>query len=417
MVVTASVERAVVDRPRGRPRRSALAFWIRHTALQSEAVLLPALVAMAVAIGVLANLHTIWVQPSMVTLPLLLGGFLLRFTAQLILLLVSALVVVADALTTHPARPTPGTILLIGATALVVLVMSRERVRLGVRGTRGESMLFDLRERLQAQGRVPRLPQDWHLDLALRSAGGQSFAGDFLIAAKSGPSYPDLIQSPGSNGIPGRAVAAVVDPGPGKLQLGLVDVSGKGLQAGTRALLLSGAFGGLLGSVPASQFLAAANRYLLRQGWEEGFATAVHVVVDLETGEYECYSAGHPPIAHLAAGAGRWSLQETPGPVLGVLPDVEYHPTRGKLEYGDGLMLFTDGLIEHPGQDLSMGLDRLLGAADTLQTKGFGGGAARIIDAVARKTNDDRALVLLWRTRPAYRAAGFGRGKVTTPHP
>jgi hypothetical protein len=382
MVVTASVERAAAaDRPRGRPRRSAFAFWLRHTALQTEGVLLPALIAMAVLIGVAAHFHTVWVQPSMVTLPLLLGGFLLRFTAQLILLLVSAFVVVADALTTHPARPTPGTILLIGATALIVLVMSRERVRLGVRGTRGESMLFDLRERLQAQGRVPRLPQDWHLDLALRSAGGQSFAGDFLIAARSAPAY-------GASG-------------PGTLQLGLVDVSGKGLQAGTRALLLSGAFGGLLGSVPAAQFLESANRYLLRQGWEEGFATAVHLVVDLATGEYECYSAGHPPIAHLASGAGSWSLQETPGPVLGVLPDAEYEPTRGKLEYGDGLMLFTDGLIEQPGQDLAVGLDRLLGAAGTLQTKGFTGGAARIIDAVARKTNDDRALVLLWRTRPS----------------
>src|SRR6185312_17141144 len=76
----------------------------------------------------------------------------------------------------------PGTVLLVGTTALVVLVMSRERVRLGVRGTRGESMLFDLRERLQAQGRVPQMPDGWDVDLALKSADGQSFGGDFLIA-------------------------------------------------------------------------------------------------------------------------------------------------------------------------------------------------------------------------------------------
>jgi hypothetical protein len=387
MAVTASVDRAAEDRPRARPRRlGALRLWLRHTAPQSEAFLLPALIALSVAVGVLAHLHTVWAQPAMVTLPLLLGGFMLRFTAQLVLLVASALVVVVDALTSHPARPTPGTILLIGATALIVLVMSRERVRLGVRGTRGESMLFDLRERLQAQGRVPLLPQGWHLELALKSAGGQSFAGDFLIAARSD------VESLDPEG--------QFHEGNGRLQLGLVDVSGKGLQAGTRALLLSGAFGGLLGSVPAPQFLVAANRYLLRQGWEEGFATAVHLVLDLETGDYECYSAGHPPIAHLAAGAGRWSLCETPGPVLGVLPDAEYKPTRGRLEYGDGLMLFTDGLIEQPGQDLAIGLDRLLGAAGMLQTKGFAGGAPRIVDAVARKTNDDRALVLVWRTRP-----------------
>ena len=54
-------------------------------------------------------------------------------------------------------------------------------------------------------------------------------------------------------------------------------MSGKGVDAGTRALLLSGAFGGLLGALPSEEFLAASNDYLLRQGWDEGFATAVHV--------------------------------------------------------------------------------------------------------------------------------------------
>lgn len=364
---------------RGR-RRAAVALWMRTSMLPSEAFLVPALIALAILVGVLAHYRAAWVQDSMVTLPLLIGGFLLRFTAQLVLLSACALVVLADELTTHPARPAPGTILLVGITALVVLVMSRQRVRLGVRGTRGESMLFDLRERLQAQGRVPRLPRGWNLEFALRSAGGQSFAGDFLVAAKA-DSAPDDPQA-----------------GPGRIQLCLVDVSGKGLQAGTRALLLSGAFGGLLGSVPADEFLAAANRYLLRQGWEEGFATAVHLAIDLGTGEYECYSAGHPPIAKLSSGSGRWSLCETPGPLLGVLPDAEYRPSHGRLESGDGLLMFTDGLIELPGRDLAVGLDRLLGAAETLQAKGFDGGADRVVDAVARKTDDDRALVVLWRT-------------------
>jgi hypothetical protein len=374
MMATAALDRLAArsrDAARRRGRRwSTAAFWIKHRVLPAEAFVLPALLALTAVLGVLAHLHNPWIQTSMVTLPLLLGGFLLRFTAQLVLLSAAAVVVLADSATMNPSRPDPGTVLLVGTTALVVLVMSRERVRLGVRGTRGESMLFDLRERLQAQGRVPRLPEEWKVDVALKSAGGQSFAGDFLIASRSDGSV---------------------------LQLGLVDVSGKGLEAGTRALLLSGAFGGLLGSVPAEEFLAAANHYLLRQCWEEGFATAVHLVLDLHSGDYECYSAGHPPIAQLNAGAGEWELCETPGPVLGVLPEIVYQPSRGRLAPGDVLLMFTDGLVERPGKDLSVGLDRLLGAAQSLQTKGFAGGAHRIVDTVARSVNDDRALVLLCR--------------------
>jgi hypothetical protein len=374
MMATAAMDRATArsrEAARRRRRWSPVTFWIRHRLLLAEGFVLPALLALTAVLGVLAHLHNPWVQTSMVTLPLLLGGFTLRFTAQLVLLSAAAVVVLADSATMNPSRPDPGTVLLVGTTALVVLVMSRERVRLGVRGTRGESMLFDLHERLLAQGRVPRLPKGWGVDVALMAAGGQSFSGDFLIAART-------------------------DQG-GVLQLGLVDVSGKGLEAGTRALQLSGAFGGLLGSVPAAQFLAAANRYLLRQGWEEGFATAVHLVLDLKTGEYECYSAGHPPIAQLNAGAGAWELRETPDPVLGVLPEVVYLPSRGRLAPGDSLLLYTDGLVERPGRDLSVGLDRLLGAAQTLQTKNFPGGAERIVDTVARSVNDDRALVLLCR--------------------
>lgn len=359
------------DTARRRSRWSPVRFWIRHRLLATEASVLPALLALTALLGMLAHLHNPWIQTSMVTLPLLLGGFTLRFTAQLVLLSAAGIVVLADSATMHPSRPDPGTVLLVGLTALVVLVMSRERVRLGVRGTRGESMLFDLRERLQAQGRVPTPPHGWKVDVALKSAGGQSFSGDFLIAARSNRG--------------------------GVLQLGLVDVSGKGLEAGSRALLLSGAFGGLLGSVPASEFLGAANRYLLRQGWEEGFATAVHLVLDFKSGEYECYSAGHPPIAQLNARTGEWELAETPGPVLGVLPDVVYESSRGRLAPGDALLLYTDGLVERPGRDLSVGLDRLLGAAQSLRAKGFPGGAARVVDTVARSVNDDRALVLLCR--------------------
>ena len=109
----------------------------------------------------------------------------------------------------------------------------------------------------------------------------------------------------------------------GALEIVLVDVSGKGLDAGVRSLQLSGAFGGLLGAMPRDEFLRAANGYLLAQAWDEGFATAIHVAVDLRTGDFWVSSAGHPPAVQLHAGSGRLELLDTVGsPALGVVPDI-----------------------------------------------------------------------------------------------
>ena len=67
-----------------------------------------------------------------------------------------------------------------------------------------------------------------------------------------------------------------------RLEVVLVDVCGKGVQAGTQSLQLAGAMGGLIGALPPLGLFAAANDYLLRQNWNDGFATAVHIMVDLQ---------------------------------------------------------------------------------------------------------------------------------------
>ena len=160
------------------------------------------------------------------------------------------------------------------------LLIAQFRSRVGVPWRRGGTMLFDLRERIRVQSKLPQLPAGWHREMALRPAGGQSFSGDFVVAART----------------EGGSILEVV----------LTDVSGKGMDAASRALLLSGAFGGLLGSLPPHGFLPAANGYLLRQDWDEGFATSIHLVLDLESGDYELLSAGHLPALQLSAGSGRW---------------------------------------------------------------------------------------------------------------
>jgi hypothetical protein len=316
-----------------------------------------------------------WCTPAALVLPLLAGGLLLRPSSLLLLYGCSALALVVESAMLGPyregvARVTPGIVLVVGAVAVAGLLIAQFRSRVGVPWRRGGTMLFDLRERLRMQSRIPPLPRGWHAEMALRPAGGQSFSGDFVVAARTGA---------------GRRVLEAV----------LTDVSGKGMDAGSRALLLSGAFGGLLGSLPPPAFLPAANGYLLRQEWQEGFS--VHLVLDLESGDYELLSAGHLPGLQLHAGSGRWEQKEAEGPLLGVYDGAEFHPVKGTLRPGDVLLLFSDGLVEQPGRDIAEGIDRLTGEADRFVAHGFRGSAYRLIEAVAKDVNDDRALLVVWR--------------------
>ncbi len=260
------------------------------------------------------------------------------------------------------------TVVIMFGLGLVVLLSSFRRSRLGVAGIQGEMMFIDLRDRILRHGGIPPLPENWYAAAELRSAGGTPFAGDFIVASR---------------------VAE-------RLEVAVVDVSGKGQGAGTRALLLSGAIGGLISAVPPADFLSAANSYLLRQDWEEGFATAIHLSLDLTTGHYEVRSAGHPPAALRHAGSGRWEVIETVGPILGLIEDTTYAATSGEMRPGDTFLLYTDGMVETRTRDIGSGIDKMLGQAERLLRGQFEGGAARIIESIGSR-NDDRALLLVHR--------------------
>jgi tetrahydromethanopterin S-methyltransferase subunit F len=323
-----------------------------------------------VTIGIAAvHVSVSWFSPGLMILPVLAGGLLLWPRALRILFGLITIMLVYDALND---RAGPGIIATIAVTALFADVLARTRQKLGLRGLRGDQMLIDLRDRIQAQGKLPALPANWGSTSVLRPAGGASFGGDFVVSACDGKT----------------------------LEVALVDVSGKGVDAGTRALLLSGAFGGLLGSVPQGEFLAACNAYLRRGPAVEGFVTAVHLALDLATGDFVVSSAGHPPPAHFDAGSGKWRVTQARGIVLGVVPDLRCVPAQGALRPGDALMLYTDGLVEAPGRDIDVGTDRLLGEADRLMASGFQAGAGELVRVVRASTDgsDDCALVLIWRS-------------------
>lgn len=345
--------------------------WTQSLARRGVSVpsqILAGLVALSVALvgAVAANREDVPVSILMV--PLLLGSILLgpRRLPWFVLLILALIVAV---LALQPER-TPriwGAFVVQLVMCGIVLLASLRRARLGVGLVAGESMFVDLRDRISRQTGLDHLPPGWYVETALESAGGTAFAGDFLVATR---------------------------PTPDRLEVALVDVSGKGEEAGVRALQLAGSFGGLLGALPPAAFLPAANDYLCRQDWEEGFATAIHLSVDLLTGSYEVRSAGHPPAALRMAGSGRWTALSSEGPILGVVRDATFSCASGVLQRDDALLLYTDGMVERPRRDIDLGIDRMLGEAEQMMRSGVVGSAQRLVDGLGSASDDCAVLVL-----------------------
>jgi hypothetical protein len=260
--------------------------------------------------------------------------------------------------------------LLILSLGAVLVLYQSSRQRSGLPMALSEAVLTQLRDRLQRQGVVPPLPVGWRSQSATITANGPSYAGDFLVA--------DLRD--------GRW-----------LEMALVDVCGKGTSVGPQALQFAGALGGLIGALPPAELMSAANHFLLRQESDESLATAVHLKVDLVTGDYTITSAGHPPALHWHLGQRGWTVDNARGMALGVIEEADFTPSRGRLQPGEALMFYTDGVVETSDRDLDDGIDWLRDQAlQAVDARGFTGMPKRVLKKVPRG-DDDRALLVLER--------------------
>lgn len=286
-----------------------------------------------------------------------------------------------------PAQLSESGLVMVAVTALVALIQARRRDRLGLRQVSAETVLGLIRDRLLVQAQLPPVPAGWTVEIQQRPAHGAAISGDFV------------------------ANRLVCEESSQVLHLAVIDVAGCGIAAGPRALLLSGAVGGLLGSVPAEQFLAATNDYLARQQWTVGLASAIYVRLDLGSGEYSIRVAGHPPALHFRPSqAPPWRTSPAAGTVLGVLPALAGVPDRDVLRPGESLFLYTDGVVEGRARDLDAGTLRLKDSVEALAADRPGGaGLARLlIERVPSEPDDDRTLVMIHR-QPARQPRVSGR--------
>ena len=148
--------------------------------------------------------------------------------------------------------------------------------------------------------------------------------------------------------------------GDGALGVAMGDVVGHGLDA---AALMGELRNGLRAyAVEDGSPGAVVTRLdrLMKQGEEERMATLSYALIDLDAETIRYTSAGHPPplmIGPDGAAAFLWDGRSTP---LGVGGEAEHEEeAEAAFPAGSTLVLYTDGLVEVPGEPLDTGLARL----------------------------------------------------------
>ena len=138
----------------------------------------------------------------------------------------------------------------------------------------------------------------------------------------------------------------------------IADVSGKGLGAALLTTMLQGALSAMtLGTDPARVF-NHVNRFLCDHAEVGRYATMFFGILD-DDGHLEFINAGHPSPFLIRHGVAEEPFSEGSYPV-GLVPEAEYTTARLKLEPGDTIVLFSDGVTEamDPDEEL-FGVPRL----------------------------------------------------------
>ena len=149
----------------------------------------------------------------------------------------------------------------------------------------------------------------------------------------------------------------------GRLGLVMGDVAGRGVKAAASMGQLRSALRAyaLEGASPA-EVLERLNRFQFQLD-EDSMATVIMLVLDPSKGTLRWANAGHPPPL-IVTPDGVQYLEGAGGVPLGAIDDPVYREDEAALSPGTTVVLYTDGLVEHPGRPLAEGFDRLRAAID-----------------------------------------------------
>jgi sigma-B regulation protein RsbU (phosphoserine phosphatase) len=187
------------------------------------------------------------------------------------------------------------------------------------------------------------------------------------------------------------------------LRLIVADATGHGVTAAMSTMLLRSEYEAarVAGRRPADVLRALHDRMVSTYRSVGVRFTAVCADLDLETGELRWSSAAHPAPIHLHD--GKAIELETGGPFVGVGQPSSFPEWIAKLSAGDGLCVYSDGIVESANAEGERFGDARLSetlAAAHEKREPLATAAARAFDAFLGKTqasDDVTVLAVKWR--------------------
>jgi sigma-B regulation protein RsbU (phosphoserine phosphatase) len=239
------------------------------------------------------------------------------------------------------------------AFILLVLLVLELADRVGLK--RDLEIARDI-QRMLLPEKPPMLPG---LDIAFGTKAANTVAGD----------YYDAFLRPNT--------------GDSRLLLIVADVAGKGIPAGLLMAAVQTGFHTLSAdAVSLVELTARLNRSMCeRSGGGRHLITAFIAELDLETRALTWVNAGHnPPILYRSSGI---EYLKEGGLPLGAFKGAPYQSGQSVLRPGDGLYIYTDGVIEALDESgAEYGDDRLAGQIGVLREAGAATSLNRIFESV-----------------------------------
>jgi hypothetical protein len=192
-------------------------------------------------------------------------------------------------------------------------------------------IVLEVFERLSLKNdlEIARDIQQAMLPSGLYSSGGLDAFGATRAANTVGGDFYDILPRPG-----GRVVIA------------LGDVAGKGSPAALLMAILLAMLRTLLDEgLDAEPLISRLNVQILRHAPSSRFITLQFVNVDPSTGDFVAVNAGHLP-GLIRRRNGEFERLTDGGIALGMCENSRYSAQRARLEPGDLLVLYSDGITE-----------------------------------------------------------------------